>query len=941
MKRAFIQTTNFISLLVFFIAGASLPAGSGDKPTPEQQRFFETQVRPILQAHCLPCHGGEKQVRGGLRLTSREAILQGGDSGPAVNLDTSETSLLLAVLSHQEQRKMPPRGKLPQAQIDVLTRWVKMGLPWSGGGRRRVAPPVDAAARRFWSFRPVSRPEPPTVRQGSWVRNPIDAFVLSKLEDAGLEPAPPASKAAILRRVTYDLTGLPPTPEEITTFLDDTSPGAYEKVVDRLLVSPQYGEHWARHWLDLVRYAESNGFERDGTKPFVWRYRDYVIRSFNNDKPYDQFIREQLAGDELDSRTDDGLIATGYYRLGPWDDEPSDPVQALYDDLNDIVSTTGQVFLGLTVGCARCHDHKYDPFPQRDYYRLLAYFHGIQRYGVRSPDTVAAASLRPLASVREQERQRKELAAYRQTVITLTRQMKAIEDAVRPHLSGGECEDFAHVQHRPAILRKHVPDLLSKQQLDTYLALAHQREVLQQFAPAALAQALCVTEIGRTPRDTYVLQRGNHQAPGERVEPGFPTVLAPIPRVEGSTDRRPNVHERAANPLDCWLLLSIFLGGVSCVPKKPALPWSWNVLAFLLVLGLVLSVGVGSSRSLRTLAQRYYDSEQPFPVAERRACGGPEAAREESAQTAPPPTQGPQAAGETSGRRRLLAEWIASPQNPLTARVMVNRVWQYHFGRGIVRSSSDFGYQGTPPTHPELLDWLASEFVAGGMRLKSLHKLIVMSNTYRMSAHLADKTVEKDPENALFGRFEMRRLTAEEVRDSILGVCGNLNLKMGGPSVYPQVPQEVLYRQSNPGWGWNPLCPPEEQNRRSIYIHIKRALSVPLLAAFDASDTDGSCPVRFTTTQPAQALAMLNSDFLIRQAGVFAANVRRDAGASPTAQVSEVLRRVLQRDPAPKEVERGVGFLTQMRGESRLAGEEALRAFCLMALNLNEFVYLD
>jgi mono/diheme cytochrome c family protein len=829
----------------------ALPVQSSENAAPlkpsltpgEYDKFFESQVQPILKANCFACHGGEQKVKGGLHLTSREALLKGGNTGPAVALDKPEQSLLLQALNYQEP-KMPPKGKLPQAQIDILTRWVKMGVPWPAGGtnttaKRHGPPPVDEQAKQFWSFRPVARPVLPIVKDTAWVRNPVDAFVLAKLEASGLKPAPPAAKGALLRRVTYDLIGLPPSPEEVKAFLADHSPDAYENVIDRLLASPHYGEHWARHWLDLVRYAESNSFERDGAKPNVWRYRDYVIHSFNEDKPYPQYIREQLAGDELETPTAETLIATGYYRLGQWDDEPVDRVQALYDELDDIIATTGQVFLGLTVNCARCHDHKIDPFPQRDYYRLLAFFHGLQRYGDRSPESVAKASLRPIATAIDQGRQRQEVEVHQQKLSAVREQMKTIEDSVGPRLEGGERDDFKQEASRMAILKKHVPDLLSQETFNRYLALRRELRALERKKPSAMAEALCVTEIGSTPRETFVLSRGNPQAKAEKVEPGFPSVLS------ACVSRSENTRERET-----------------------------------------------------------------------------------------------QAESKTSGRRRILADWIASPENPLTARVLINRLWQYHFGRGIVRSSSNFGYQGMPPTHPELLDWLASELVARGWKLKAMHKLLLMSSTYRMSSQPDASALAKDPENDLFWRFEPRRLAAEEVRDSILAICGNLNLqKMGGPSVYPVIPREVLAGQSQPGNGWG-NSPPEDRNRRSIYIHVKRSLAVPLLAAFDTPDPDGSCPVRFTTTQPAQALGMLNSDFSNEQAKVFAEDLQK-AGAEPAAQVRFALWRTLQREPSATEVERGVRFMQRMRKEHDFAPEEALRSFCLLALNLDEFFYLD
>src|SRR5205823_3821565 len=390
----------------------------------------EKDVRPLLQAHCLNCHGGEAKIKGGLRLTSRADVLKGGDSGPAVNLDKPGESLLLkAVNQVDDDLKMPPKGKLPPAQIEVLTKWVKGGLPFAAAKAvvRHGPPPVDAEARNFWAFRPVTRPAVPEIgapalagRPKSEIRNPIDEFVVAKLHAAGLEPAPPADKVTLLRRVYYAVIGLPPSPAEVDAFLADTSPDAYETVVDRLLDSRHYGEHWGRHWLDLVRFAESNSFERDGTKPFAWKYRDYVIRSLNADKPYDRFIREQLAGDELDTVTPETLIATGYYRLGLWDDEPADRLLAKYDVLDGIVSTTGQLVLGMTVGCARCHDHKKDPIPQRDYYRMLAFF--------RDVTDMNPKNTRMYASEEHRQIQARLIAARRKRESELHQQLAALEE---------------------------------------------------------------------------------------------------------------------------------------------------------------------------------------------------------------------------------------------------------------------------------------------------------------------------------------------------------------------------------------------------------------------------------------------------------------------------------------------------------------------------------
>lgn len=797
--------------------------------------FYEQKVRPILQARCYRCHGRAK-VQGGLRINRRSDLLQGGDSGPAVSLEEPADSLLLRAINYEDY-EMPPDGQLSGAEIEVLTQWVMAGAPWSP-----QVPDDEAAAgdlgdgqpADFWSFQPVVRPPLPRVANPRWAVTPVDRFILHKLDAHGLAPSDPAGKADLLRRAYYNLIGLPPSPEAVTDFVNDDAPDALARVIDRLLASPHYGERWARHWLDLVRYAESNGYERDGAKPFVWRYRDYVIRALNHDKPYDRFLMEQLAGDELAHPTPETIIATGYYRLGLWQDEPVDPVQELYEDLDDIITTTAQAFLGLTLDCARCHDHKLDPIPQRDYYRFLAFFHGIHRYGVRSPESVAGFSLRPVGTEQEKRKQKERVAAYQRELASVARRLKEVETVVYEDLQPNEREDFVHEQHKVRLVRSRVPRLLSPEQLKQYVALRARRARLKTAKPAALRQALCVTEIGPQPRDTYVLIRGNAHARGQKVKPGFPEVLSP-----------------------------------------------------------------------------------PAP------------------DIAPPPQD-----RATSGRRLALARWIASPQNPLTARVMVNRVWQHHFGRGIVRSSNNFGLGGDPPTHASLLDWLASELVRYQWRLKPMHRALMLSSVYRMASTARDEPLARDPRNDLLWRYDMRRLAAEEIRDSILAVSGELSFRMFGPSIYPEVAPEVLAGQSQPGAGWG-TSSRAERARRSIYIHTKRSLPVPLLAAFDAADPDATCPVRFATTQPAQSLAMINSLFLHQQAAALAGSLGQDAGARGAEHVRTVLHRIFQRTPNSEEIDRGLRMIERLTERHGLDPAEAVKHFCLMALNLNEFVYLD
>jgi mono/diheme cytochrome c family protein len=719
------------------------------QPSPDGLDFFERKVRPLLAENCYSCHGPEKQ-KGKLRLDSPGAIRAGGESGPILVPGKPEESRMILAVSYQdEDLKMPPKTRLAKAQVAELTEWVKRGAPMPAGEAWIASAPatkefqIGAKDRAHWAFQPLMRPPiPPYGEQRTPSRNPIDSFVLSRLKTKGLAPNPPASKRQLIRRASYDLTGLPPSAGEIEAFLADKSPQAWETVVDRLLESPRYGEKWGRHWLDLVRYAESNSYERDNPKTNAWRYRDYVVRSFNQDKPYDLFIKEQLAGDEFPKRGDDAIIATGFYRLGIWDDEPADPEVARYDALDDVVTTTGQVFLGLTVDCARCHNHKLDPISQADYYRLLAFFQNIN-----------------------------------------------------PFKNGGPTD-----------------------------------EIPLSTAGAALG----VTESGPKSGQTFVLLRGNPKTKGDEVEPGFLQVL-------GAASAK--------------------------LPQPP-----------------------GNAK--------------------------------------------------TTGRRSVLADWIASPQNPLTARVMANRVWQYHFGRGLVRSANNFGLQGDPPTHPELLDWLASELIARGWRLKPLHRLIMTSQAYQMSSQGRAEALRVDGANDLLWRFEMRRLTAEEIRDSILAVNGSLNLKMSGPGIYVDIPKEVLAGQSRPGNGWGKSAA-DEQARRSIYIHVKRSLLTPILESFDLAETDRSTPIRFVTVQPTQALGMLNSEFLNRQAELFASRLRKEAGKDLREQVRLGLCLATSRPPTSAEIKRGVELLQNLAAENHTGPESALKYFCLMALNLNEMIYVD
>ncbi len=495
----------------------------------------------------------------------------------------------------------------------------------------------------------------------------------------------------------------------------------------------------------------------------------------------------------------------------------------------------------MTVGCARCHDHKIDPIPAKDYYQFLAFFNGVNRYGIRGEDTVERWSLRPIEPTEGpgQDRYKGEVEEYRTRIAGVMSRIEAVEKRIVPDLKGVENDEWRAENRRESLARKRVPAILSENEFREYVRSMRERDGLRFRAP----MALCVTETPK-PRSTFILARGNPHSETEEVEPAFPSVLA---------------------------------------PPKPQI--------------------------------------QPVAIAN----------------------------GQSSGRRTAFAQWVASPQNPLTARVMVNRVWHYHFGRGIVKTPSDFGFQGSKPTHPELLDYLADRFSSpeGGAKgdglgwsMKKLHRLIMLSSTYQMSSRANPVALKSDPENEYFWRFDMRRLLAEEVRDSILAATGSLNPKPGGPSIYPDIPREVLAGQSMPGAGWGKSSP-EEQRRRSVYIFVKRSLASPLLASFDGPETDFTCAARFATTQPTQALGLLNSDWTNEQARVFAEFLKKNAGADPAAQVKLALQRVTQRDPSPGEIQRGIKLMERMRQEEKMTDDQALATFCLVALNLNEFLYLD
>ena len=689
----------------------------------------------------------------------------------------------------------------------------------------------------WWSYRPLERPAVPVVVDAS---HPIDAFLAARLAGHGIRGPERAPREVLMRRAYLGLLGIPPTLEEQSAFLDDSSAGAWGRLIDRLLGSRHYGERWARYWLDLVRYADSNGYERDGPKPNVWRYRDYVIRSFNEDKPYDRFLLEQLAGDELEDSSAESVIATGYWALGPWNDEvdPLERPQYRADELDDLVMTTSLTFLASTVACARCHDHKFDPFTAVDYYRLVAVVEALKRPNQgRSDGDRPVGSRQELASVARRDDEVLAVQtqghalwqpyrdSYRKShEDTFDQEFRdAIAAIAVPPRKRGHGDWLRHQRHHKK-WNELVFSLVPVETRNRLAALDREIEILRKATPD-LPRSYVLFEDSPEPPKTYFLERGNPAARGEEMVPGVPAVL---------TTTQPE-----------------FL--------------------------------------------------QPD--------------------------------GSTSRRRLSFARWVASAENPLTPRVIVNRVWQYHFGVGIVSTPSDFGRAGAVPTHPQLLDWLAHWFVFDAKwSLKKLQRLILSSETYQMSKRWRDPAGAKDPENKLLWRFPYRRLEVEAIRDSMLAVSGRLNKATGGPGVHFHIPEVVIEGHADKQKAWNE-DPEMMRDRRTIYGYVKRSLMVPMIESLDFCDTVRSTAVRSSTTIAPQALILFNGEFVNRQARYFAERLRREVGDEPGAQIERAYRLALARAPTEREVEAMRSYLREESG--------GLEQLCRVVLNLNEFVYVD
>ncbi len=789
-------------IIAAIVAGVTIfsvlaDAGASEKTT--ARSVFEEQIAPILIKHCIACHDSSEH-RGGLDLTSGPSALAGGDSGPVLVPGSSADSILI---QRVREGTMPPPDegvKVPPADAQQLAAWVDAGAAWPNG---RVLSPYELttdarAGLDWWSLQPLSRPAIPHLRDSQRALTPIDAFILAKLDEAGLAIAAAADRLTLIRRATFDLTGLPPMREEVEAFLADESSEAFERLVNRLLDSPHYGARWGRHWLDVVRFSESKGFERDRLRENAWRYRDWVIDAFNDDLPYDRFVRQQIAGDALAPLDPDAPVATGFLVTGPNNDVGNRSELELkrdrMDELDDFVNNTSAAFLGLTIGCARCHDHKFDPIPSRDYYRLAAVFAGV-RYGDRVIATPEVQRAREL-----------ELAAIDAELKPLAEKLAAVEAELNQLQSNTSTDAVAKNERIEQLTRQREEIATQQKQLDVKKT---------SLPPLAAAWAA----VGETPQPVHRLRRGDVRTPEEQVVPG------------------------------------------------------------------TLSAVQGLSNNL-SLSADAMDAD----------------------------------------RRRALADWIASTNNPLTARVMVNRIWHYHFGAGLVDTPSDFGFNGGRPTHPELLDWLASEFIASGWSVKAMHLLMMRSAVYRQASSHDPRAAAVDAEGRLLWRYSARRLEAEAVRDAILATSGRLDLRQGGPS-----DRDFHYIDGNIPV-YEPLPPgTEPSRRRTVYLHIVRSHASPFLEVFDCPDSSVMAPARSRTTTPLQALSLLNNDFVFRSADEFARRIGDECGDDSRQVASRAVWLVLSRPPTADEVERAAAFIERF----------GLAAFGRVLWNTNEFLYLN
>ncbi len=828
----------FFSAVVTAIVCAPLCLGQDKR---EQLAHFENEIRPVLVAKCIKCHGAKKQ-EGGLRLDSAAAIARGGESGATLVLGLPKESLMIEALKY-EGFEMPPSGKLGERTIASFERWIAEGAVWPEPTAllREEAGPVSSEDRQWWAFQPLSNQQPPAVVDQDWPHNEIDHFVLQQLEAKGLRPAPPAEKSVLVRRLYFDVIGLPPSPSEVAEFVNDKSEHAVENLVDRLLDDPRYGEHWARYWLDLVRYCESDGWNQDAYRPQTWRYRDYVVNAFNDDKPYPTFVLEQLAGDELNAGNPERvnpehLIAAGFLRLGIYEYNQRDARGHWNDIMNEMTDVVGDVFLGLSMSCARCHDHKFDPLPQRDYFKLRACFEPV----------IWRDDLRGV-TLREEREYQQQLDKWELATVDIRGQLEAL---LRPY------EDkkwAATVDKFPldiqACFNKRPTERSSWEEQMSYL-------VARQYLEEGGGPFKTIKSEDKKKWDALEAEL----AAFDELKP------APLPEIATVSN-----HAYELSP-------TILPDDPEQRPIPPG---------FLVVMDHLDLPDFHPEQNFNRAAESLLISAK---------------------------------SNSTAGRRTQLARWIGNPENPLTTRVIVNRIWQQHFGTGLVASPSDFGRLGSPPSQPALLDWLSTYFVGQGWSFKQLHKQILLSATWQQaSMHpQAGEYLELNPEENLIWRFHVRRLRAEQIRDAMLVASGEMQTFLGGPSV------------------------DEQASRRGLYVKSFRNNLDTFLHSFDMANGSKSVAERDATTTPTQALLLFNGEYSIARAEQMTKRLVREVGGNPDELLQRAFGIAWGRPASDSELNRAREYVGVSPGEDQVEVDHTrLADFCHVLFNSNEFLYVD
>jgi hypothetical protein len=892
----------------------------------DNTELFEKYARPLFVEKCQTCHN-EKLKSGGIDFSSVEGIRQAAAAGVFGSASEPEKSPILQALGYEARVKMPPQGKLPAERIAGVREWLAAGagLPASTGGS--AAPGTESstglrpvairgvitdADKNYWAFKPIAHPLPPTVDRKDWNANAIDRFVLANMEKNGLQPAPPASKLTLIRRATFDLTGLPPTEKEIHDFLADKSPKAFEKVVDRLLASPRYGERWGREWLDVMRYADSTGSDEDHRYPHAWRYRDYVVKAFNDDMPYSQFVREQLAGDILAEKPDsgvgyEGIVATGFLALGKKALAQKDLPLKRYDVVDDQIEATAKAFLGLTVNCARCHDHKFDPIATKDYYAMAAIFASTLSYEKgQDGDPVQT----PLAPAGEFEAFRKQWSAYLgverniSKILDFDREAKKDRDLQESQIAAnmlapvGKWAEYLNDKTRPELAKWRAATDANRKEIAA--------EYQEEFRRSAYQYDQNLSW-WNTARNAY---------------PASGKVAGPRPEVDKSQDP--------------------FFYAIWIAPQGPIHRSQEEQIAALSPeqqanLRKLLDERAELEKTLPTKEIPMANAVKEGPVMDQKVflrgdyhnLGDPV----EHTMPAILRVSAPAPAVTTGSGRLELADWIVDPRNPLPARVMANRIWQGHFGDGIVRTPDNFGKLGERPSDPELLDYLATQFVEGGWSIKKMQRLIMLTKTYQMGAEYDLNTKTKDPEDRLLSHFPRQRLSIEEIRDSFLYIGGDLDFTMGG-TLDPGVGTDGETSASRISMN------PESTNRRSIYLPLRRSNLPTLYMLFDFGDATSPEGHRNPTTVATQALFVMNSPLVEREAKKLADRILKQ-NRKDSARVEEAYMAVLDRRPDPGEIDAG---LTYIQSLSKKWGEidevQAWQSFCHALMASNEFIYV-